>query len=92
MNQFFLHRYDLKTDQRLFDAVKLISHEIAPCYQAQNDFLDCFGKADQLNKPGHDIQNAQFSWFATMTMERGTEQQKDIMRKCYGKHGKVKRI
>lgn len=84
-----LYRYDLNTDQKSFEAVKVISNEVGPFFQAQNDYLDVFDGQRFLNKPGHDIQNGQFSWLATMAMELGTEQQKDIMRKYYGKNGKI---
>lgn len=86
-----MYRYDLNADQKLFDAVKLISNEIGPYYQAQNDYLDCFADQSCLNKPETDIQSGQCTWFACMAMELATEQQKDIMRKCYGKSGKVKK-
>lgn len=59
--KFLCIRYDLNTDQRSFEAIKLITHEIGPYYQAQNDFLDCYGDESRLNKPGHDIEIGQFS-------------------------------
>lgn len=55
-------------------------------YQVQNDFLDF---SDQGNKPGQDIQNGKLSWFATMAMIHGSDDQKEIMRKNYGKCGKI---
>lgn len=88
--RFHLYRYDLNKDRKTFEAIKRITHEIGPFFQAQNDYLDCFADQSLLNKPGHDIEIGQFSWFATMAMELGTEQQKDIMRRCYGKCGKIK--
>lgn len=58
-------------------------------YTIQNDFYDCFSDPSCLNKPGHDIEIGKFSWLATMAMEHGTEKQKDVMRKYYGKFGKT---
>lgn len=80
-------RYDLNADQKAFDAIKLFTPTIGLWYQAQNDFFDLVD--DQLNKPGHDIENAKLSWFATMAMIHGSEDQKNIMRKNYGKYGKI---
>lgn len=84
-----LCRYDFNTHQKSFKAIELISNEIGPFFQTHNEYLDCFDDQSRLNKPGHDIQDGQFTWFATMAMELGTEQQRDIMRRNYGKHGKI---
>lgn len=69
--------------------MKEITQVIGPWFQAQNDYLDYF--VDQKSKPGHDIENGKFSWFAAMVMENGSEYQKDVMRKNYGKYGKIER-
>lgn len=57
-------------------------------YTALNDYVDCFASQKWLKKPGLDIEIGKFSWLATMAMEHGTEKQKDILRKFYGKYGK----
>lgn len=80
-------RYDLKVDQKVFDNIKQITLIIGVWYQAQNDFIDCY--VDPVTKPGHDIENGKLSWFAAMAMERGSEEQKNVMRKNYGKYGKI---
>lgn len=87
MLRFSYDRYDLHADKKVFDDIKRITHTIGAFYQAQNDFYDCF--ADQLNKLGHDIENRKLSWLATMAMELGSEEQKEVMRKNYGKYGKI---
>lgn len=81
-----MHSYDLNVDKRVFDDLKRITLTIGLWYQAQNDFLDCY--VDQFSKPGHDIENGKLSWPATMAMKLGSEEQKDVMRKNYGKYGK----
>lgn len=91
MNEISLHRYDLNADQKSFDALKEVCYEIGPYYQAQNEYLDVFGDLSCLNKPGNDIQNGSFSWFAAMAMQLGNEQQKNIMRRNYGKRGKFEK-
>lgn len=87
MATIFRHRYDLDRDHKLFEALKLVSHESGPYIQIQNDFLDYTGGENVLYKPEHDIKNGRFSWCATTAMTIGTEQQKDVLRKCYGKNG-----
>lgn len=76
-------------DEKLFDVIKEISLGIGYFYQVQNDFLDCFGDS-ALQKPGSDIENGKATWLAASTMELGNDQQKDVMRKCYGKNGKMR--
>lgn len=86
---FFFHsiHYDRYNDESIFDALKKISNEIGYFYQTQNDFLDCFGNPNVLNKPGTDIQDGKCTWLAVNTMELGNDQQREIMKKCYGKNG-----
>lgn len=57
-------------------------------FQVQDDFLDCFGNPDVTGKIGTDIQDNKCTWLAVLCMQRATEAQKQIMRDCYGKHGK----
>lgn len=73
-------------DKKIFDDFKEITQIVGPFFQAQNDYLDCY--VNQKSKPGHDIENGKFSWFAATTMEIGSEDQKNVMRKNYGKYGK----
>lgn len=75
-------------DEKVFNDIEDISYEIGHFYQVQNDFLDCFGEPGVLQKPGTDIEDGKCTWLATLTMEIGNDQQKEIMKKCYGKNGK----
>lgn len=76
-------------DEKVFDDVKEIAFEIGHYYQVQNDFLDCFGEADVLKKPGTDIEDGKCTWLAALAMEIGNDQQKEIMKKCYGINGNM---
>lgn len=57
-------------------------------FQVQDDFLDCFGNPEVTGKIGTDIQDNKCTWLSVLCMQRATEAQKQIMRDCYGKHGK----
>lgn len=39
-------------------------------------------------KVGTDIQDGKCSWLAVVCMQRASEDQKNIMRECYGQDGK----
>lgn len=79
----------MNVDKKLFDTVKLISHDTGIFYTVMNDYLDCYDSESCINKPGSDIEFGKFSWLAVMAMEHGTDQQKDTMMKFYGKSGKI---
>lgn len=79
----------MKANKKIFDDFKEITQVIGPWFRAQNDYLDYY--VDQKSKPGHDIENGKFSWFAATTMEIGSDEQKDVMRENYGKYGKIER-
>lgn len=67
--------------------MKNICCELGHFYQVQNDFLDCFSDSGELKKPGTDIEDGKCTWLAVQAMENGTNEQKSIMHKCYGKNG-----
>lgn len=86
MNSFPLYsRYE---DPEVFRQAKTILLEMGHFFQVQDDFLDCFGNPEVTGKIGTDIQDNKCTWLAVLCMQRATEAQKQIMRDCYGKHGK----
>lgn len=89
--EFHSFRYDSNEDKQLFDAVKAIACELGVFLQARNDFLDCFAdEVELLFKPPVDIKSGICTWLSSMAMELGTDQQKAIMQKYYGKNCKRK--
>lgn len=77
-------------DEKAFDDIKDIAFDIGHFYQAQNDFLDCFGDPGVLKKPGTDIEDGKCTWQAALTIETlGNDRQKGIMKECYGKKGRI---
>lgn len=87
MIQLHCNRYDLDTHKQLFDDVKTIMNDIGYLCQIQNDVMDMYTDSDITKKTGNDVENGVFCWLSTMTMEIGTEQQKDVMKQFYGKNG-----
>lgn len=81
---FLFFRYE---NAKIFADIKGICYELGHFYQSQNDFLDCFSEPNVLKKPGTDIEDGKCTWLAVTAMEHASDQQKDILKKCYAKNG-----
>ncbi|XP_013105083.2 uncharacterized protein LOC106085401 [Stomoxys calcitrans] len=73
-------------DQEAFRQSKTILLEMGHFFQVQDDFLDCFGNPKITGKIGTDIQDNKCSWLAVVCMQRASDEQKQIMRDCYGRN------
>lgn len=76
-------------DPEVFRQTKTILLEIGNFFQVQDDFIDCFGDPAITGKIGTDIQDGKCSWLAVVALQRCTNEQKEIMKECYGQKGKI---
>ncbi|XP_055528739.1 farnesyl pyrophosphate synthase [Wyeomyia smithii] len=72
------------TDPEVYRQTRTILLEIGQFFQAQDDFLDCFGDPAVTGKIGTDIEEGKCTWLAVVCMQRASEVQKEIMKECYG--------
>lgn len=74
------------TDKEAFDTARDILVTMGVYFQAQDDYLDCFGTPEQIGKIGTDIADKKCGWLFTKAYhELANQKQKDFLDKYYGK-------
>merc|ERR1740121_427698 len=74
------------TDVGEYNACREILMIMGIYFQAQDDFLDCFGTPEQIGKIGTDIQDKKCGWlFVHAYHKLATAEQKAVFDKLYGK-------
>merc|ERR1712007_28357 len=73
-------------DRKAYNAAREPLVKMGIYFQAQDDFLDCFGTPEQIGKIGTDIQDKKCGWlFVHAYHELATPEQKKVFDKLYGK-------
>jgi farnesyl diphosphate synthase len=74
-----------------FAAAKDICVDIGVYFQAQDDFLDCYGDPEVIGKIGTDIESAKCSWLMATALSVCSPEQRQLIQDNYGQDdaGKV---
>lgn len=72
------------TDHEIFRQAQTILLEMGHFFQVPDDFLDCFGDPAITGKVGTDIQDNKCSWLAVVCLQGASEDQRELMKECYG--------
>mmetsp|Transcript_11076 Transcript_11076/g.24406 ORF Transcript_11076/g.24406 Transcript_11076/m.24406 type:complete len:414 (-) Transcript_11076:352-1593(-) len=74
------------TDLKEFNATREILMIMGIYFQAQDDFLDCYGTPEQIGKIGTDIQDKKCGWlFVHAYHQLASPEEKAVFDKVYGK-------
>ncbi|GMI36173.1 hypothetical protein TeGR_g7093 [Tetraparma gracilis] len=81
-------------DERAYGLAKRICCTMGEYFQVQDDYLDCFGKPEDIGKVGTDIQDNKCSWLVVKALEKANEKQRKVLEQNYGKWdaSKVKKV
>ena len=86
------------TDQAAYDNAREILMVMGIYFQAQDDYLDCYGTHEQIGKIGTDIRDKKCGWLFCKAWEKATTEQKQLLKDNYGygnnpsKEEKVKKL
>ncbi|KAL1959942.1 hypothetical protein VTO42DRAFT_610 [Malbranchea cinnamomea] len=79
-----LHYLQLATPKNLKQAHDILI-PLGEYFQAQDDFLDVFGKPEQIGKIGTDIQDNKCSWVINQALKRCSPEQRKTLDESYGR-------
>ncbi|KAF8567778.1 hypothetical protein P879_04310 [Paragonimus westermani] len=72
-------------DEELYSRAQEILLKLGKYFQAQDDFLDCFGDVGLTGKIGTDIADGKCSWLVVECILRASAEELKIIQKCYGR-------
>ncbi|XP_011643071.1 farnesyl pyrophosphate synthase-like [Pogonomyrmex barbatus] len=78
-----IHLVGIK-DPEMFRQTKLILLDMGRLFQAQDDYLACYGDYEAFGKDNTDIQEGKCTWLVVTALDRATSEQRKILRECYG--------
>jgi 3-hydroxy-3-methylglutaryl-CoA-synthase/farnesyl-diphosphate farnesyltransferase/isopentenyl-diphosphate delta-isomerase type 1 len=70
-------------EKTTFEAVKGVCMDIGIYFQAQDDFLDCYGDPAVIGKVGTDIESGKCSWLVAEALQRCTPEQRYLIENNY---------
>ncbi|KAG5348047.1 FPPS synthase, partial [Acromyrmex charruanus] len=81
-------------EPEMFSQAKSILSEMGHLFQAQDDYLGCYGKSDVHGKDYNDIQEGKCTWLIVVALQCATPEQRKILEECYGSPDpeKIKRV
>ncbi|KAL6262268.1 hypothetical protein P5V15_007363 [Pogonomyrmex californicus] len=71
-------------DPEMFRQTKQILLDMGRLFQAQDDYLACYGHYEAFGKDNTDIQEGKCTWLVVTALDRATPEQRKILRECYG--------
>lgn len=83
-----LHYLQLATPNNLKQAHDILV-PLGIYFQAQDDYLDVFGKPEQIGKIGTDIQDNKCSWVVNTALVRCSPEQRKVLDESYGRKDKT---
>eukprot|EP00188_Purpureofilum_apyrenoidigerum_P006133 Plantae.Rhodophyta-Purpureofilum_apyrenoidigerum.ctg9007.p1 GENE.Plantae.Rhodophyta-Purpureofilum_apyrenoidigerum.ctg9007~~Plantae.Rhodophyta-Purpureofilum_apyrenoidigerum.ctg9007.p1 ORF type:complete len:394 (-),score=105.23 Plantae.Rhodophyta-Purpureofilum_apyrenoidigerum.ctg9007:808-1830(-) len=80
------------SDDKLFGIAKDVCIDMGIYFQAQDDFIDCFGDPNVTGKVGTDIEDNKCTWLVVEALKVASEDEKRILEENYGRpdEGKVR--
>ncbi|PGH00772.1 hypothetical protein AJ79_08110 [Helicocarpus griseus UAMH5409] len=79
-----LHYLQLATPANLRQAHDILI-PLGQYFQAQDDYLDVFGKPEQIGKIGTDIKDNKCSWVINQALKRCSPEQRKVLEESYGR-------
>ena len=77
-------------DQGAYDAAREILIKMGVYFQAQDDYLDCYGTPEQIGKIGTDIESKKCGWLVVQALERASPAQRKVLEENYAQKDDAK--